>query len=104
VLRHHRRVTAVEIGPDGVRVRSAAGATVQARAAVVAVGRRAADLLGLPVQPVQPGGTDGRPVRRFGPVLVAFGAGASGSAAARQLGELLADLTLHDLAGSAVPA
>jgi hypothetical protein len=37
-------------------------------------------------------------------VLVASGAGASGSTAARQLGELLADLTLQDLAGSAVPA
>jgi glycine/D-amino acid oxidase-like deaminating enzyme len=38
VVRHHRRVTSVEPDGDGVLVRSAAGAAVRARAAVVAAG------------------------------------------------------------------
>jgi sarcosine oxidase len=46
VVRHHRRVTAVEPDDDGVLVRSAAGATVRARAAVVAAGAWTADILG----------------------------------------------------------
>src|SRR4051794_29362748 len=46
VVRHHRRVTAVEPDGDGVVVRLAAGAAVHARAAVVAAGAWTADVLG----------------------------------------------------------
>ncbi|SDE57653.1 sarcosine oxidase [Blastococcus fimeti] len=46
VVRHHRRVTAVEADGDGVLVRSAAGAAVRARTAVVAAGAWTADVLG----------------------------------------------------------
>src|SRR4051812_20294318 len=46
VVRHHRRVTAVEAMSDGVLVRSAAGAAVRARTAVVAAGAWSADVLG----------------------------------------------------------
>lgn len=45
VVRHHRRVTAVEVDGDGVLVRSAAGAEVRARTAVVAAGAWTADVL-----------------------------------------------------------
>ncbi len=45
VVRHHRRVTAVEPDGDGVLVRSAAGAVVRARTAVVAAGAWTADVL-----------------------------------------------------------
>lgn len=45
-VRHHRRVTAVEPDRDGVIVRSAAGAAVRARAAVVAAGAWTPDVLG----------------------------------------------------------
>jgi sarcosine oxidase len=45
VVRHHRRVTAVEPDGDGVLVRSAAGAAVRARTAVVAAGAWTADVL-----------------------------------------------------------
>ena len=46
VIRHHRRVTAVEAGDDGVVVRCAAGAAVHARVAVVAAGAWTSSLLG----------------------------------------------------------
>lgn len=46
VVRHHRRVTAVEADGDGVLVRSAAGAAIRARTAVVAAGAWTADVLG----------------------------------------------------------
>ena len=46
VVRHHRRVTAVEPDGDGVVVRLAAGAAVRGRAAVVAAGAWTADVLG----------------------------------------------------------
>jgi sarcosine oxidase len=46
VVRHHRRVTAVEADGDGVVVRSAAGAAVRARSAVVAAGAWTGDVLG----------------------------------------------------------
>jgi sarcosine oxidase len=45
-VRHHRRVTAVEADGDGVLVRSAAGAAVRARSAVVAAGAWTGDVLG----------------------------------------------------------
>lgn len=46
VVRHHRRVTALEPDGEGVCVRSAAGAVVRARAAVVAAGAWTRDVLG----------------------------------------------------------
>ncbi|MBN1092933.1 FAD-dependent oxidoreductase [Blastococcus sp. TML/M2B] len=46
VVRHHRRVTAVEAAGDGVVVRSAAGGAVRARTAIVAAGAWTADVLG----------------------------------------------------------
>ena len=54
VVRHHRRVTAVEEDGDGVLVRSAAGAVVRARTAVVAAGAWTADVLpGLRLPPLR---------------------------------------------------
>ena len=54
VVRHHRRVTAVEPDGDGVVVRSAAGAAVHARTAVVAAGAWTADVLpGLQLPPLR---------------------------------------------------
>jgi sarcosine oxidase len=50
VVRHHRRVTSVEPDGNGVLVRSAAGAAVRARAAVVAAGAWSADVLGSAVR------------------------------------------------------
>ena len=46
VVRHHRRVTAVEPGDDGVVVRCAAGAAVHAPVAVVTAGAWTSSLLG----------------------------------------------------------
>jgi sarcosine oxidase len=54
VVRHHRRVTAIEPDGDGVLVRSAAGAVVRARTAVVAAGAWTADVLpGLLLPPLR---------------------------------------------------
>ncbi len=54
VVRHHRRVTAVEADGAGVLVRSAAGAVVRARTAVVAAGAWTADVLpGLRLPPLR---------------------------------------------------
>ncbi|WP_343056564.1 FAD-dependent oxidoreductase [Modestobacter versicolor] len=54
VVRHHRRVTAVEPDCEGVLVRSAAGAVVRARTAVVAAGAWTADVLpGLVLPPLR---------------------------------------------------
>jgi sarcosine oxidase len=54
VVRHHRRVTAVEPDGDGVVVRSAAGAEVRARTAVVAAGAWTTDVLpGLVLPPLR---------------------------------------------------
>jgi len=46
VVRHHRRVTAVEADGDGVLVRSAAAAAIRARTAVVAAGAWTGGLVG----------------------------------------------------------
>jgi glycine/D-amino acid oxidase-like deaminating enzyme len=84
VVRHHRRVEAVRPLPDGeMLVRPSSGASVRARAVVVAVGG-----------PAQP--------RWSGPVVVATGS--AGWEAAPALGEVLADRALGvpvaQLAGS----
>jgi glycine/D-amino acid oxidase-like deaminating enzyme len=70
VVRHHRRVTAVEPDGAGVLVRSAAAAVVRAGAAVLATGTASDDVLA--------GDLVGDLVRRrIGPLLVVSGAGGS---------------------------
>jgi sarcosine oxidase len=111
VVRHHRRVTAVEPAADGgVVVRSAAGASVRARAAVVAVGAWTADVLGaLPAftsDPDEgwPSGVHGGEfvLDRIGPVVVAAGFSGHGFEAAPAIGRVLADLALGAPAGAEV--
>ncbi|NYJ08428.1 FAD-dependent oxidoreductase [Petropleomorpha daqingensis] len=99
VVRHHRRVEAVVATPDGgVLVRQATGATVRARAAVVAVGATASELLGA----AGPSPTGEFVVDRIGPVVVTAGAG--GRTPAREIGQVLADLALGVRAGQPVPS
>ncbi|MGY1602479.1 FAD-dependent oxidoreductase [Geodermatophilus sp. SYSU D00815] len=94
VVRHHREVLAVERTPgDGVLVRSAAGAAVRARAAVVAAGRWSAGLLGGAVRLA----SGGVVLHRVGPVVVAAGLSRAEGATPAALGRLVADLALADV-------
>jgi glycine/D-amino acid oxidase-like deaminating enzyme len=93
VLRFNRRVTAVRRYGAGVRVHCAAGAAVAARAAVVAVGTRAGEVLDCWAVPLLAPAAEGRFVLdRVGPVVVAAGAGRDGYAALPAVGRVLADL------------
>jgi glycine/D-amino acid oxidase-like deaminating enzyme len=106
VVRHHRRVEAVEPTADGgVLVRQATGGTVRARAAVVAVGAWTADVLGgaspEPVSCTYTSTPTGEFVLdRIGPVVVAAGFSGQGFEAAPAIGRVLAELALGASAGA----
>jgi sarcosine oxidase len=97
VVRHHRRVTAVEPDGDGVLVRSAAGAVVHARLAIIAAGAWTAEVrYGIHAHPL-PGTrtpTGAFVLDRIGPVVVAPGFSGHGSTSAPAVGRLLADLAV----------
>ncbi|GAB3322209.1 hypothetical protein GCM10027451_44680 [Geodermatophilus aquaeductus] len=83
LVRHHRRVTAVERRPDGVLVRSAAGAAVRAHAAVVATGA----------------GASGAALARSGAVVSVAADPGTGAQVAADLAEQVADLLLGPASG-----